>query len=197
MKKLTLNQIKDNPKILTFEIPWTNEVLLLRPLEPKDNELLASFLEGLSSTTRKNYTLDDFGPTTAAEFCNAIARYDKLRFLLLLDETVIGLFEFSMDIPDTDKDRLLKYKLDYSEDEVCRFGPCLADAYQNKGLAKLIFPYIKGIAKKTGNNSILLWGGVLKDNIKAIRFYKKVGFKELGEFINKDYNDCIDMILHL
>lgn len=197
MTKYSLKQIKENPNLLTYEIAWNNEILILRPLEETDAESLATFFEGLSEDTRDKYYLDDFTIKKAKEFCESIAVYDKLRFILVRSNRVIGIFEYSQDIPQSDNDRLNAYNLNYNEDLMCRFGPCLADEYQGKGIASIIFPYIKDIASKTGHTSILLWGGVLKRNDKAINYYKAKGFKLLGEFTAPDNEQCLDMVLEL
>lgn len=49
------------------------------------------------------------------------------------------------------------------------------------------------VARQFGKKRIILWGGVLKDNVQAIGFYKKVGFKSVGEFTHNGLNK-IDMI---
>src|SRR5690606_15419147 len=130
--KLTLSDIEKNPSILNYEIPLrNNEIAILRPLEKTDIELLTKFLENLSKKTRKNYTLDNYGTKTAQEFCDAINRYDKLRFLLIEKNTnqCIGIFEYSLDIPENDKARFKNYNIQLDSKNDCRMGPCLSDDY--------------------------------------------------------------------
>ncbi|HLD51425.1 hypothetical protein A3K34_04900 [candidate division WWE3 bacterium RIFOXYC1_FULL_40_10] len=197
MGKYTLEQIRENPKILTYRIPWSNGILVLRPLEADDVEVLSVFLSELSPETRKNYKLENYGIKTAEEFCSSIAHYDKLRLLLLKDTVVIGPFEFSMDIPESDVKRFSSYNTELNDGLTCRFGPCLADKYQGKGIAKAVFPFMKEITIKTGNKRILLWGGVFRDNKKAVKHYESIGFVKLGEFVNQDGRVCFDMLMDL
>jgi GNAT superfamily N-acetyltransferase len=73
----------------------------------------------------------------------------------------------------------------------------LADDYQNKGIGSVIFPYLLDVEKKFGQKRIILWGGVLCENQRAIRYYEKNGFQRLGEFKNSNHQDCVDMIFTL
>jgi ribosomal protein S18 acetylase RimI-like enzyme len=53
------------------------------------------------------------------------------------------------------------------------------------------------IAKRFGKKRIILWGGVLSDNARAIRFYEKHGFFRVGSFASQDGEQCLDMMLRL
>ena len=55
----------------------------------------------------------------------------------------------------------------------------------------------KEITIKTGNKRILLWGGVFRDNKKAVKHYESIGFVKLGEFVNQDGRVCFDMLMDL
>jgi RimJ/RimL family protein N-acetyltransferase len=198
--KLTLLDIEKDPSILTYEILLkNNEIAILRPLEKTDIEILTKFLENLSKKTRKNYTLDSYDKNTAQEFCNAINRYDKLRFLLIEKTTndCIGIFEYSLDIPESDETRFANYNIQLNSETDCRMGPCLSDLYQNSGIGSMVFPYLIKIAKNLGQQRMILWGGVFSDNERAISFYEKNGFKRLGSFTNQDNKASLDMIIEI
>ncbi len=197
---LTLSQIAENPELLTFEITLpTGELVILRPLEPYDATLLAQFLENLSPHTRELYTLDSYDMRTAQEMCNAINRYDKLRFVVTEKSTggMIALLEYSFDIPEGDTRRFLKYNATLNPHTDCRFGPCIADRLQNQGVGSALFPVCITIARQFGKERMILWGGVLQDNKRAIKFYEKHGFKALGTFTNKDSKVALDMIMSI
>jgi GNAT superfamily N-acetyltransferase len=83
--------------------------------------------------------------------------------------------------------------LDESTD--CRIGLSLADEYQNKGVGSILFPAIVDIARKFGRKRMILWGGVFRDNQRAIRFYEKHGFRLIGEFAGQDDRQSLDMLL--
>jgi diamine N-acetyltransferase len=193
----TLQYIKENPHRLTYKFAWKGYSVILRPLETTDANKLEVFLNNLSPKTRANYVLEEYGYKTAKEFCVAIGLYDKLRFVLVHNSSIVGLFEYSMDIPETDMVRFQKYGWEIDEKQTCRFGPCLADTFQGKGLASAVFPYLTEIAVKTGNAKMCLWGGVFSDNESAIKHYLKMGFIALGDFINKEGRLCKDMLLDL
>jgi RimJ/RimL family protein N-acetyltransferase len=197
---LTLSEVCAHPTLVTYaiELP-TGGAAVLRPLHADDINKLTSFLVGLSLVTRRFSTFPSYDRVTAQALCEAINRYDKLRFVVEIgaSEEIIGLFEFSFDIPNGD---ILRYAqqgvvLDARYD--CRFGPTLSDAYQNSGVGSKVFPYIVDVAKRFGKERIVLWGGVLRDNARAIRFYEKQGFRPVGMFVSHDGIDSLDMILEL
>jgi GNAT superfamily N-acetyltransferase len=66
--------------------------------------------------------------------------------------------------------------------DVCRFGPCLADRVQGIGLAAVLMNYMKTIARDCGKKRMILWGSVYPENEKAIRFYERQGFVSVGTF---------------
>ena len=55
----------------------------------------------------------------------------------------------------------------------------LIAAFQGKGLGKKLITKILNMGKEMGYNKV--WLGVWEKNFKAIRFYKKYGFKKFGQ----------------
>jgi len=194
---LTLAEIAANPDLLTFNITIpSGDLVLLRPLLPEDVALLAAFLNGLSEQTRRFWNMDDYGVIAARGHCDSIAKYDKLRFVAISTtvNTIIALLEFSLAIPENDETRYSRYGISLSSTD-CRFGPCIADVFQGKGVAVALFPYMVNVAKNLGKYRIILWGGVFAENQKAVRFYYKVGFQLVGDFLSQDGRKCLDMML--
>lgn len=195
---LALRDVAESPSLLTWQVTLpAGEVVTVRPLAAQDVYALASFLDGLSSETRYFWYLASYDLAQAQAMCDAIARYDKLRFAV--QETgsqgaIIGLLEFSFDLTDDDQRRYAGYGIDLVDGRDCRFGPCLADAYQGKGAAAAIFPHMVEVASRFGQRRILLWGGVLEDNRRAIRFYEKMGFQRAGAFVDADGLAFQDML---
>ena len=171
----------------------------MRPLKPTDTQALARFLERLTPETRRLSTFEGYDLTAAQGLCQSINRYDKLRFVIepQSSKRIVGLLEFSFDIPETDYKRFGETGTQLDAETDCRFGPTLADDYQDRGLGSRVFPHIVEIARKFGKKRIILWGGVLKDNERAIHYYKKQGFALAGVFRDQKGREALDMIISL
>ncbi len=197
--KLKLQDFEQNPKKYSWELQThSGEEITLHPLLHFDIEGLTSFLENLSTDTRRLSTFDSYDKVTATELCNAISKYDKLRFVLeSQSKEIVGLIEFTLDIPQNVIDKYITYGLTIDTGYTCRFGPTLADKYQSQGLGSLLFPYVIKIAKLLGKKRIILYGGVFADNSRAIHYYEKHGFKIAGKYNNDDGVENLDMILDL
>ena len=105
-----------------------------------------------------------------------------------------GLFEFSFDIPDSDRERFARHGIEVNELTDYRFAPCLRDECQGTGLASSVIPAIKEVSDPFGRSRIILWGGVVEGNVQAIRFYRKHGFQTVGRFLDADGQANLDMI---
>lgn len=197
--EVNLSEVVANPGLFTQIVRLnSSEEMVFRPLLNSDVSKLAVFLNGLSEETRRLSTFPGYDLATAKELCDAINKYDKLRFIVESGSgQIVGLLEFSFGFPENDILRFKKYSFEINKQTDCRFGPTLADSYQNKGIGSLIFHYIINIAQKFGRSRIILYGGVLADNSRAIHFYEKHGFKKIGSFINSDGKEALDMILIL
>lgn len=190
----TLQTIADNPEILTETLTTsTGEEFVLRPLMPTDVQGLTLFLQSLAEETRRFSTFASYDKVYAQELCDAIARYDKLRLVLMDGDVIAGLLEFSFDLVESDKQRYSSYGITLNDETDCRFGITIADAYQDKKLGTCVIPKMFPIAEKFGQKRVILWGGVLADNPRAIRVYEKCGFAYAGQFINENI-PAIDMI---
>lgn len=196
---LDLKTIAENPNAYSYPIDADGTKLTLRPLEPKDEKAIVDLINSLSEQTKHFYSYTkEPAEKIAKDICDAINKYDKLRFVLERNDNkeLIGLFELSMDIPQENIEKFKRYGIELEEND-CRFGPLLKDSYQSKGISSKVFPLIVSIAKEFGKKRMILWGGVNKDNPSAIGFYEKNGFKNLGEFTDEDNYSCCDMILQL
>ena len=161
---------------------------IFRALENSDVEPLTEFLSALSNETRRFWNLESYDHVAAAELCDAIGRYDKLRFVaqeVTAPFRLLASFEFSFGIPQGDIERFRSYGIRLSETTDCRFGPCVRDALQGSGLAHGLMPCAVDIARRCGKERIILWGGVDAGNRRAIRFYEKHGFMISGHEVNE------------
>lgn len=179
--------------------------LLFRPLKDIDVDPLTNFLENLSSESKRFSVYPGYDRSTAQQFCSGISRNDRIRFVLInpLPESgfsyrIVGLFflKFGVSEPYIERfKRAVGIELD-SETTVC-IGPTLADEYQGKGLGSLVLKILLDLAKKLGKRRVILYGGVMEDNVRAIRFYEKHGFKKIGCFMGKNGQKSLDMMLDL
>ena len=194
---LTLAAVAADPDLATypFDLAHGGRVMV-RPLTGDDVDALAAFLSGLSPQTRHFSIFPSYDHAGAQALCDAINRYDKLRFVVEVAGVaeVIGLIEFSFGIPAGDVARYASYGTALDEATDCRFGPTLADAYQNRGLGSTIFPCVVDVARRFGKTRILLWGGVLAENSRALRFYAKQGFRTVGRFVDDGGEELLDML---
>ncbi len=198
--RLTLAAVAADPARATFmDATRAGEQVCLRPLRPDDVDALARFLGGLSPQTRHFSIFPSYDRATARVLCDAINRFDKLRLVVevIPAQTIVGLIEFSFDIPAGDMARYAAYGVALDARDDCRFGPTFADAYQDQGLGTRLFPYVVAVARGFGKTRIMLWGGVLAENGRAIRFYEKQGFVRMGEFVDGEGLPVIDMLLDL
>jgi len=172
----------------------SGETFTFRPLLPDDTKQLAEFLTRLAPQTRAFSTFPGYDLETAQEMCAAIARYDKLRLVATTAERIVALFELSFDLTADDIARYHSYHIPLDEATDCRFGPTVADAYQNRGLGSLLLPHVFDLARRFGQCRMILWGGVMAHNHRAIHYYQKHGFQIAGQFYNDANILCYDMM---
>ncbi|MFD6426559.1 GNAT family N-acetyltransferase [Streptomyces sp. NPDC060198] len=197
---LTLSEIARDPAVLTRRLdPGGGAQILFRPLVPADAEGLAHFLEGLSPASRRFSTFDGYGTEEARGLCDAIARHDKLRLVLedVRSSRIVGLLELALALTPADLGRYREAGIFLDELTDCRFGPTLADDHQGRGLGTLAFPLVVEAVRRLGRTRVILWGGVLADNARAIRFYEKNGFRRFGSFAGADGSPSLDMMADL
>ena len=178
---LSLADIADDPASVTSFLNTTSGAdLVLRPLERDGSSRLADYLGSLSESTRRYAGHEGYDFAFAFELCAAITRYDKLRFVIECEGQLIALLEYSFDVVASDEARFAGYGLKLKTATTCRYGLCVTDAFQGQGIASLVFPDLTAVARRFGQEQMILWGGVHIDNERAIRQYRKVGFRLLG-----------------
>lgn len=200
MSYLTLDQVADEPTLISSVLTLsTDQSLLMRPLVAQDVDALTDFLTSLSALTRERWVLDSYDKTAAQEMCDAIARYDKLRLVITdQDEKTIGLMEFGLDFVSRTVERFASYGIELTGGSYIQFGPCVRDDSQRKGVFSMAMPKLIDISQRFGKDFMILWGGVLAENIPAIRSYEKFGFYEVGRFNHHiDGYETVDMVLDL
>lgn len=169
-----------------------NRKVVLRKLNTADFEKLFTYLDQLSANSKKRFGPHPFDKQSIEEFYK--------------DSTHIGFVAEPIDSSEfvaysiikigflpNDNDRLQSYGYTLNNETDCTFAPSVADDWQSMGVGNAIFQFILSEIKLLDARRIILWGGVQADNDKAINYYKKNGFKKLGEFHHQGLN--YDMIL--
>lgn len=196
--RFSLASVAAEPELVaqTIVLPG-GEPIVYRALLPTDAGALAEFLGSLSQQTRRYWDMASYDLTAAQELCDAIARYDKFRMVAVsgkeeAEPAILALFELAFNL-GTDQERYEGYGVSLPEGETCRFGPCIRDSYQNRGLGSALMPPTFEIARGFGQQRIILWGGVLQENERAIHFYRRHGFQLAGTFHEQNGLPSYDM----
>jgi GNAT superfamily N-acetyltransferase len=186
-----VERIAAKPESATFPLA-TPERAILSPLSQADEPALASFLDHLSDRSRRFYSVAD-SSTEARERCLGIAAYDKLRLVLRAEGVILALSEFSFDLLPSDIDRFARHQMVLHPGRDCRWGLCVTDAWQRRGIGTAIAAASFDLARSLGNQRAILWGGVHTGNHSAISYYREIGFAEVGRFVNDRGIESIDM----
>lgn len=160
-----------------------------------DAEVLFSYLNNLGSETRKRFNPHGFDRDSLLTILQNGVDYPA--YAVLDDETglMVAYSVVRKGFPEHDKPRLASYGLFFEDKRDCVFAPSVADEWQGKGMGTAMFGFVVNDLKAAGFNRILLWGGVQRDNKRAVRFYLRNGFRILGEFENEGPN--YDMIFRI
>jgi acetyltransferase len=153
------------PIELVADVPLRDGTMLhVRPIMPEDAELERSFVNGLSAQTRYFrffYRLHELTPAMLARFTQV--DYDRELALVAIDDRagtpeIIGVARY----------------IGNSDQESAEFAVVVADAWQNRGVARLLMERLIACAKKRGLKR--LEGAVLRNNPNMIRFTEGLGF---------------------
>lgn len=163
----------------------------------KENDLphLLSYLEHLGPETKQR-----FGPHPFT--LEALQAYYHDRsytgFLLIENNStyIIGYAILKQGFLEHDLERLSSYRIAPNAHTDATYAPCLADDWQSKGLGKQLWNTIKTFLLENHIKRVILWGGVQQSNSAAFKYYKKLGFKELGIFGNDGIGNW-DMICEI
>jgi hypothetical protein len=190
MKKSTKSYIIKKKRILLRD----GRIALLRPLVSGDKANIAKFLSKLSANTRHFYILDDYGEKTADKLCKSLIKPEKLHFVVEVEPNeIIALVKFSLDLPEEDRLRYLRYGTKLIPGTVSRCGTCIADNFQNVGLGGITLKYIISASRRLGQKGVMLSSGIFVDNDRAIHMVQKFDFKVVGSFTDQNGQKHVDM----
>jgi GNAT superfamily N-acetyltransferase len=182
-----------------FDILSKNGVeFVFRKLETSDEKVLGDFFLKLSNDTKSKFGPHPLTFSCAKELCCSI-NHDKVHRFIVINKTEIAgyfILDFTLFSNEAERYQQVGLKLDSSLDPV--FAPCIADKYQNSGIASRSMSLIINIAREENLRRIVLMGGTQIPNTLARSFYKKFNFKEFVNFYTAHNQlDNIDMMLEL
>lgn len=199
-RSLTLEDIaKDPGKIAANSRLRSGEPVLLRPLDPKDAPALGRYFLGLSEWTVSRYRPHPFDQATADEICRELDIARTMRLVAILqkqtDYEIIAYFILQFGIGNGDRKRYEGYRRPLDPQKDCTLAPSVADAYQDQRLGSVMLKHAIEVARRLDRRAMVLRGGVQARNERAMHFYRKFGFEEVGQF-QTQVNNC-DMLLDL
>lgn len=175
--------------------PELHKNLQLRfiPFEPSQVDALFIYLKKLNHESKKRFGPHPF--TKQAIINSYNDKNNRLYLAIAEDDEIVAYTIVKLGWVDFDTQRLLSYGL-FPELSDCTLAPSVADDWQSKGVGSVFLEYIIDHLKSIEHiKRIILWGGVQSTNKKAIGYYKKFGFKKLGDFEHNGNN--FDMMLEL
>lgn len=169
----------------------------VRLLANSDNKNLFDYLQNLSSESRSRFGPHLFDKTTVDSICSD-ANTDTLRYIAIDESSkqIVAYMLIRQGMIGWDEDRYASRNQSYDPATSVTFAPSVADAWQSSGLGSLMNDLIEDDLDKRKIQNIILWGGVQATNLKAVGFYKKLGYQFIASFL-QDENDNFDMVKRL
>lgn len=175
-----------------MEVPI--EDMTCRGLTNGDEERFFNYLLGLSSETRSRFAPHPFDIEHVAKICS-----DDLDncygYITLYKEEVVAYIVAKKGYNQGELPRFSNYDFEIQQDNDYTLAPSVADSFQSKGVGNLLYQYVEKRLIEFGAKKLILWGGVQCSNQKAVNFYIKQGFLELGRF--EYFGENIDMVKYL
>lgn len=163
----------------------------LRLLEPCDSEAFGRFLQALSPATTCRFGPHPLTSQQAITLCQGLRQDSAQRWVIEDKGIIVGYFILERNIADHEAERYSAQGVSLVSPLDVIFAPCLADAYQNLGLASAAIRPLMRQLKQQGARSMVLMGGTQATNQRARHFYQACGFVEYGAFQTEVEN--IDM----
>lgn len=169
----------------------------IRLLRSDDAEKLYHYLDSLSSESRSRFGPHPFDQNTIAEICRH-PQNDTIRYIAENNECIIAYMLIQKGMIDADRKRYSEKNIFFDDDITATYAPSVADEFQSSGLGSSMFQLIENDLIAAGYSVIVLWGGVQASNSRAVHFYEKHLFRNMGSFWhdNKDNHDMIKNLNH-
>jgi GNAT superfamily N-acetyltransferase len=143
---------------------------------------LHEYLLGLSEETKRRFGPHPFDKEALVELFSHTEKYSG--YVATETETlkIIAYSIIKRGFLDHDRPRLESYGLNLDPATDATFAPSVADEWQGLGVGTQLFQFMIHGLQAEGVKRIILWGGVQCDNLKAMCYYRKLGFTILGQF---------------
>lgn len=169
--------------------------IIFKYMSPIEARKLSQFYQELSFVSKSRFAPHDF----EQESIMSLFADDELHWGYIAlngrSDKIVGYVVVKIGFPDGDKSRFESYGFQENRLYHCTLAPAVADAWQNMGLGQQLFDFAVIDLKYRGFKQVFLWGGVQEQNDRAVRFYKRNGFEEIGMFEYKGQN--LDMMCPL
>ena len=149
---------------------------------------LVNYLRQLSPETKSRFGPHPFQKEAIQEFYASSTKYTGYIATDVEHSSIIAYSIVKHGHLEHDRNRLGSYGLALHEHTDCTFAPSVADGWQGLGVGNAMLQFIISDLKNRGIHRLILWGGVQKDNEKAVNYYLKNGFKILGQFTYQGEN---------
>ena len=171
-----------------------NKEVLIRLLNNSDFDRLIHYLHSLQPETVQRFQPHSFHPQEVLSFY----AQQGTEACVAIDTTtgeMIGYTVLQKGLLQHDVPRLQQYHYPLQYDAAYTFAPSVRDDWQSTGIGQLMLNFVCTNMQTRNIRQLVLWGGVQSSNEKAMRFYRKNGFRQLGFFEYNGLNE--DMLLEL
>jgi len=166
----------------------------IRSLEGTDKEALYHYLQNLSVESRSRFGPHPFDQLTIDMICEQLDK-DIQRYIAVDESTstIVAYMLIQQGMIEADQQRYTQRNQFFLRDNTVTYAPSVADDWQSSGLGTAMVNIIEKELLNRGIARIILWGGVQASNLKALNFYKKIGYQFVGSFWydNKDNHDMM------
>lgn len=164
-------------------------------LQPKDHARLYQYLQTLQPATRRYFGPHFYDRESISSFYATEKMNTGYIAVDMLTGLIVAYHVIKAGCPDHERERLQSYNLVISNHTDATLAPSVADDWQQRGVGSLLYQFMVSNLLAKGTKRLLLWGGVQASNVQAIQFYRRQGFRELGQF---EYNGInYDMLAEL
>lgn len=200
MDALTLEQLTDDPALFAGAVQTAAGIpFTVGLLERSDEAALGRYFDSLTEAVSGVYGPHPLHSAHAGVMCADIDYTSLLPFLAWTQDeepAVAAYFLIHVGVRPGDGQRYVDHGEPLVDDQCATLAPCVADRWLEQGLGSAMMPYVIDSLRRLGRTRLVLWGGVRGDNPRAQHFYRKFGFRHVGDFTANNINN-LDMVLDL